>query len=205
MAGQVGGEPAPQVGRVGVEQHGGFVVVAVAAHRLAEPGIVLDVAGRAGDVAAVRAAAGVGVAAGAAGQHGLAAHPAGVDRAEGGGGEGGEHARVRGDRLGDALAAGQARADELAGVALVDGRAGRADGFAAVAARGAARPSPYEAGRARRWPGRSCRCGCGAGSGASSRRSAASWRSQRPEVSASGHGGVVGGRPRSRAGGRVRD
>ena len=92
-------------------------------------------AGRAGDVAAVRAAARVGVAAGTAGQHGLAAHPPGVDRAERRGGEGGEHARMRGDRLGDALAAGQARADELAGVALVDGRAGRADGFAAVAAR----------------------------------------------------------------------
>ena len=30
LAGQVGGEPAPQVGRVGVEQHRGLVVVAVA-------------------------------------------------------------------------------------------------------------------------------------------------------------------------------
>ena len=38
------------------------------------------------------------VAAGTAGQDGFAAHPAGVDRAERGGGEGGEHARVRGDR-----------------------------------------------------------------------------------------------------------
>ena len=83
----------------------------------------------------MRAAPGVGVAAGAAGQHGLAAHAAGVDRAEGGGGEGGEHARVRGDRLGDAFASGQAGADELAGVALVHRRAGRADGLAAVAAR----------------------------------------------------------------------
>ena len=135
VAGQVGGEPAPQVPGVGVEQHGGLVVVAVAAHRLAEPGIVLDVPGRAGDVAAVRAAADVGVAAGTAGQDGLAAHPPGVDRAEGGGGEGGEHARVGGDGLGDALAASQPGADELAGVALVDGRAGRADGLAAVAAR----------------------------------------------------------------------
>ena len=81
-AGQVGGEPAPQVGRVGVEQHRGLVVVAVAAHGLAEPGVGLDVAGGAGDVAAVRAAAGLGVAAGAAGQDGLAAHPAGVHRAE---------------------------------------------------------------------------------------------------------------------------
>ena len=77
----------------------------------------------------------LGVAAGSAGQDGLAAHPAGVDRAEGRRGEGGEHARVRGDRLGDALAARQARADELPGVALVDRGAGRADRFAAVPAR----------------------------------------------------------------------
>ena len=134
VAGQVGGEPAPQLPGPGVEQHGGGVVIAVAAHRLAEPGIILNVAGRAGDVPAVRAAARVSVAAGTAGQHGLAAHPPGVDRAERRGGEGGEHARVRGDRLRDALASGQARADELPGVPLVHLGAGRADGLAAVAA-----------------------------------------------------------------------
>ena len=120
LAGQVGGEPAPQVTRAGVEQHGGLVVVAVAAHRPAEPGIVFDVPGRAGDVAAVRAAPGLGVAAGSAGQHGLAAHAPGVDRPERGCGEGGEHARVRGDGLGDAFAAGETGADELPGVPLVD-------------------------------------------------------------------------------------
>ena len=135
LAGQVGGEPAPQVTRAGVEQHGRVVVVAVAAHRPAEPGIVLDVPGRAGDVAAVRAAPGLGVAAGTAGQDGLAAHAPGVDRPEARGGEGGEHARMRRDGLGDALAAGHTGADELPGVALVDLRAGRADGLAAVAAR----------------------------------------------------------------------
>ena len=121
VPGQVGDEPAPQVGGVSVEQHGGLVVVAVAAHWLAEAGIGLDVPGRAGDVPAVRAAACCGVAAGSAGQDGLAAHPAGVDRAEGGGGEGGEHARVRGDGLGDALAARESGADELPGVLFVDG------------------------------------------------------------------------------------
>jgi hypothetical protein len=84
----------------------------------------------------VRAAALAVVAAGAAGQDGLAAHAAGVDRAEAGGGEGREHARVRGDGLGYAFAAGQPGADELAGVALVDLGAGRADGLAAVAACG---------------------------------------------------------------------
>jgi hypothetical protein len=106
---------------VGVEQHGGFVVVAVAAHWLAEPGIVVDVAGGAGDVAAVRAAARLGVAAGTAGQDRLAAHPAGVDRAERARGEGGEHARMSGDGLGHTFASGQARTDQLAGIALVKG------------------------------------------------------------------------------------
>src|SRR5215472_4830833 len=38
MPGQVGDEPAPQVARVSVEQHGRLVVVALRAHRLAEPG-----------------------------------------------------------------------------------------------------------------------------------------------------------------------
>jgi hypothetical protein len=49
------------------------------------------------------AAAGVRVAAGSAGQDGLTAQAAGVHRSERGRGEGGEHARVRGDRVGDAL------------------------------------------------------------------------------------------------------
>src|SRR6266498_3718651 len=52
----------------------------------------------------------------------------------GGGGEGGEHARMPGDGLGDALAAGQAGTDDLLGVLLVDAGAGRADVLAAVAA-----------------------------------------------------------------------
>ncbi len=105
--------------KVAEYQARGGVVIAIAAHRLAEPGIILDVAGRAGDVPAVRAAACLGVAAGTAGQDGLAAHPPGVDRAEGRRGEGGEYARVRGDRLRDTLASGQTGADELPGVALV--------------------------------------------------------------------------------------
>jgi len=45
VPGQVGDEPAPQVGRAGVEQHGCFVVVAVRAHRLTEPGIGFGVPG----------------------------------------------------------------------------------------------------------------------------------------------------------------
>jgi hypothetical protein len=73
----------------------------------------------------VRAAPGTGVAARAAWQDGFAAHVPGGDRAEGWGGEGGEYARVRRDRLQDAFAAGQTGADELPCVALVDLRAGR--------------------------------------------------------------------------------
>ena len=95
----------------------------------------------------MRAGALAGVAAGAAREHGLAAAlAAGVDRAEGRGGEGGEHARVSADRFGDALAADQARADELAGVALVDLRAGRAGRLAAVAARDVKDAAGFRAG-----------------------------------------------------------
>ena len=59
----------------------------------------------------------------------------GVHRAEAGGGEGGEQAGWVATRVGDAFAADQAGPDELVGVALVDLGAGRADRFAAVAAR----------------------------------------------------------------------
>ena len=64
----------------------------------------------------------------------------GVDRAEGGGGEGGEHARVRRQRLGHALATGQPGPDELVGVGPVGLGARRAHGRAAVAARDVDRP-----------------------------------------------------------------
>jgi hypothetical protein len=47
-----------------------------------------------------------------------------VDRAEGGRGQGGEHARVASDRFGDALATGQPGVDELVGVGAVHLRAG---------------------------------------------------------------------------------
>src|SRR5262249_47099127 len=88
----------------------------------------------AGDAAAVWAAAHPVIPTWTARQHGLAAHAARVDRPEGGGGEGGEHAWVPGDRVGYAFAAGQPGADELPGVALVHGRAWRAGGLAAVPA-----------------------------------------------------------------------
>jgi hypothetical protein len=56
---------------------------------------------------------------------------AGVDRTEGGCGEGGEDARVGGDGVRDALAAGQPGPDELVGVGAVDLGAWRAAGGAA--------------------------------------------------------------------------
>ncbi len=119
------------------------VVVAVEAQRLAQPRIVGVVAGEARRGLPVRA--GAGVAAGAARRGaavaalpvaaGVSRNRATVDRAEGRGGEGGENDRVPGDRVGDALAAGQAATDDLVGVALVDPGAVRAHRFPAVAAR----------------------------------------------------------------------
>ena len=89
-------------------------------------------------------------------------------------GEGEEHARVLGDRGGDAFAADQAGGDELVGVGAVGLRAGRADGGAAVAARVVDHPVGHLGGvpsrvirpvAASTWV--TCRPG---GSGASSRR-----------------------------------
>ncbi len=59
----------------------------------------------------------------------------GVHGPEGRRGEGDEHARVDGDRFGDALAPGEPGPDRLVGVAAVGFGAGRADGGAAVPAR----------------------------------------------------------------------
>ena len=58
-----------------------------------------------------------------------------VDRAEGGGGESGKHARVRSQRFGHSLAPGQPGPDELVGVSPVGLGARRAHRRAAVAAR----------------------------------------------------------------------
>jgi hypothetical protein len=114
------------------------VVVAVQAERLAEAGVAGFVAGEADGGLAVVAGdpvaawvAGVGAAPVGAG---VPVHRAGVDRAEGRGGEGGEHRLVAGDGRGDALAADQASTQELVGVAAVDLGAGQADQGAAVAA-----------------------------------------------------------------------
>ena len=132
----------PQLAGVVVPHHVGGVVVAVRAQRLPEPGIIGPVAGEAGELAAVRAD--LGVAAGVARLRlapavrlvhaGVGPDRAGVDRAEGRGGESGEHGRMAGDVFGDAFAADQPGADELEGIAAVGLRAARAGGDAAVAA-----------------------------------------------------------------------
>jgi hypothetical protein len=115
MAGHVSGEPAPQLARVSIEEDGSLIVIAIGAQRPAESGIILVVVARAGDVAAVRAAAFLVIP---ARQHGFAAHPPRVHRAEGRGGQGREHARMPGHRLRDALAAGEPCADQLAASCL---------------------------------------------------------------------------------------
>ena len=132
----------PQFAGLVVPHDVGGVVVAVRAQRLAEPGVVAVVPGEAGERPAVRA--GLDVAAGVAGLGpagaagpvgaGVLADRAGVDRAEGGGGEGGEDGRVGGDGGGDAFAADESGADEVVGVAAVGFGAAGAGGGAAVAA-----------------------------------------------------------------------
>nr|WP_177198673.1 hypothetical protein [Streptomyces colonosanans] len=72
--------------------------------------------------------AGSAVAAGSAPIHGA------VDGPEGRGGEGDEEPGAVADRVGDVLAAEEARADEVVGVSGVEAGAGGADGCAAVAA-----------------------------------------------------------------------
>ena len=146
----------------------------------------------------------LGVAAGSAGQHGLAAHPPGVDRAEGGGGEGGEHARVRGDGLGDAFAAGQAARTSWRASRLYTGRAGRADGSRGGCRRRGARPgfgggvvdgasSPV----ARSMVSMRPRSWIGCVQARSRRRTRVPSGSRAQDMT-----WVVGGRPRSRAGWR---
>jgi hypothetical protein len=120
LARQVDGEPAPQLGGERVEQHVPGVVIAIRAHRRAQPRVLVVVMTGAGQVAAVRAAPLVGVAARTACQGAATAAGAdGVHRAEPGCGQGREHARMRGDGFRDALAAGQSGPDDLAGIALV--------------------------------------------------------------------------------------
>ena len=79
-AAQGDGEPAPQVGRVGVEQHCAGVVVALRAQRLTKPGVILGVLLAAGQAAAVWA--GPVAPPWTAPQHSAILFAAGVDQAD---------------------------------------------------------------------------------------------------------------------------
>ena len=144
-AAQGDGEAAPQFGGAGVEQDRAGVVVAVRAQRLTEPGVVAGVSVGAGHAPAM--GAGLGAAAGAAAQELAVFLPVEVDGAEGGCGQGGEHARVGGDGVGDAFAAGQPGADELVGVGAVHLGAGWAAGGAAGLACNRQDPAGFVDGR----------------------------------------------------------
>jgi hypothetical protein len=111
---------------VRVPQHVARVVVALGAQRSSDGGIVRAVHGAAAKGAAVFAHP--TVAAGPA----LLSGP--VHGAEGRGGQGHEEPRAVPDRGGDVLAAEEACANEVKGVARMKAGACRADGCAAVAA-----------------------------------------------------------------------
>jgi hypothetical protein len=111
---QRNGEPAPQFGRAGIEQHCAGVVVAVRAQRFGELGVVASVPLAAGQPVAV--CADLAASAGSAPQQSAVFLALNVDRTERRCGERSEHARMGGDGLGDALAAAESRADELVGV-----------------------------------------------------------------------------------------
>ncbi len=112
---------------------GGEVVIEVVAERLPErrghgvpqdmPGVVVAVgAERLSDERVrvrVESAAAVPTAVFAAPATGPVALPRTVDRTEGRGGQGDEQPRVRPNRVGDALAPGEAGADQVEGVAAV--------------------------------------------------------------------------------------
>ena len=122
------GEASPQFGGPPLPHEVVAVAVAVGADRLPEQRVVLVVSQVAPLGLAVRAELAF-----AARVTGLPAAGA-VHRAEGRGGESEEDQRIVCHGLGDVLAALDAAADHLEGVAGVQAGAGRADGFATVAA-----------------------------------------------------------------------
>src|SRR5262249_33864601 len=117
------GEPAPQLRRIGIEQDRAGVVVAIGAQRLSKPGIVAAVPLGTGQPVAMWA--NLAASAGSATQESAVLLPLDVNWVERGCRQRGEHARMGGDSLGDALAVAQPSADELVGVCLVDLSTGR--------------------------------------------------------------------------------
>lgn len=111
---EVDREAPPEGTGVRVPENGRFVFVGVRVERGAEYGVLLVVV----EAAAARAAVGTAV----------------VDRAEAGGGERGEDARVGRDLLGGAFAAAQSGGDQVVGVAALGLGAGGTAGCAAVVA-----------------------------------------------------------------------
>jgi hypothetical protein len=101
------GEPAPQLGGVGVEQDGARVVVALRAQRFPEPVVVAGMLLVAGQADTMRA--GLVLPARTAGQYSFVPHAPGVDGPERWRRQRDEHARVLGDLSGDALPSGQPR------------------------------------------------------------------------------------------------
>jgi hypothetical protein len=127
------GGPPPQLGRQGVPQHLRLRVIAGRAERLAQPRVVLVMAVPAAIPEVVGAAGALPI--GMAGQYQAAPGLAGVDPAEGWGGEGHEQPGVPCHRLGDSLAPLEPGGEELVGVGPVGGRTRRAPGLSAGAAR----------------------------------------------------------------------
>lgn len=119
-------EAVPQLARVCVPEGVCRVAVAVGAQRLADEGSVrvMDRAATEGPIVFARPA----------NPTRAASFPGTVDRAEGRGSQGDEESGSLANDAGDVLAAEEARADEVEGVACVEAGARRADGRASVAA-----------------------------------------------------------------------
>jgi hypothetical protein len=119
-------EAVPELACVSVPEDVCRVVVAVDAEGLADEGIVCVVGGAAAEGPTVLAPSAVATRA--------AAFSSAMYGPERWGGEGDEEPGSVADRGGDVLAAEEARADEVEGVARVESGAGGADGRASVAA-----------------------------------------------------------------------
>ena len=111
-----------------------LVVKALRAHRLADPRVVFLVDGAARETGGRAGRSPRRAWAGSAAARPSGPTPPGVDGSEARSGQRREHRGMLGDGVRDALAAPQAGGDELVGVAAVGPRAGRADGFTAIAA-----------------------------------------------------------------------
>jgi hypothetical protein len=134
LTAQLQSEAVPESARVCLPEHGSGVVVAARTERFTEPRVVVRVPCVATGRRAVRT--GGPRLTGSAGPYPAVAFPAGVNRAEAGSGEGGEHPGVLADHLPNVLAADESGTDQLVRVRLIEAGTGRADRCPAVAACG---------------------------------------------------------------------